>query len=68
MNSNTYRVYNISTRCVEESVNVEIHEDNGSQVGQIDLNVVDDEPPSIAIGRMGIGPLKIGRASCRERV
>ena len=55
--SHTYRVYNISTGCVEESMNVEFHEDNGSQVGQIDLNVVDDEPPSIAIGRMGIGPL-----------
>ena len=26
-------------------------------MGKIDLNGVDDEPSSIAIGRMGIGPL-----------
>ena len=38
-------------------MNVEFHEDNGSQVGKIDLDVVDDETSSIAIGRRGIGPL-----------
>jgi hypothetical protein len=55
--SHTYRIFNISTGCVEESMNVVFHEDNGSQVGQIDLDDVGDEPSSIAIGRMGIGPL-----------
>ena len=38
-------------------MNVVFHEDNGSQVGQVDLDDVGDEPSSIAIGRMGIGPL-----------
>ena len=32
--SHTYRVYNISTGCVEESMNMVFHEDNVSQVGQ----------------------------------
>jgi hypothetical protein len=56
-NSHTYRIYNISTGCVEESMNVEFDEDNGSQAGHIDHDVVDDEPPSIAIRRMGIGEI-----------
>ena len=47
--SHTYRVFNISTGCVEESMNVVFHEDNGSQVGQIDLDDVGAEPSSISI-------------------
>ena len=38
-------------------MNVDFHEDNGSQVEHTDYDVVNDEPSSIAIGRMGIGPL-----------
>ena len=56
-NSHTYRVYNISTGCVEESMNVEFVEDNGSQAEHIDHDNVGDVPPPQAIRTMGIGEL-----------
>jgi hypothetical protein len=56
-NSHTYRVYNISTGCVEESMNVEFVEDNGSQAEHIDHDDVGDDAPSQAIRTMGIGEL-----------
>ena len=52
-----YRVYNKSSRLVEESSNVEFDEHNGSQVGQSDLIVVDDEIPPPSIRRMGVGQI-----------
>ena len=53
-NSHAYRVLNKSTRCIEETVNVEFDEDNGSHVEQIVPSVVGDEAPSQAIRTMGI--------------
>ena len=55
--SHAYRVFNITTGCVEESMNVEFDEDNGSQAGHIDHDDAGDDPPSQAIRTMGIGEL-----------
>ena len=54
-NSHSYRVLNKSTGCIEESMNVEFDEDNGSQAKQIVPSVVGDEAPSQVIRTMGIG-------------
>ena len=54
-NSHAYRVLNKSTGCIEETVNVEFDEDNGSRVEKIVPSVVGDEAPSQAIRTMGIG-------------
>ena len=54
-NSHAYRVLNKSTECIEETVNVEFDEDNGSRVEQIVPSVIGDEDPSQAIRTMGIG-------------
>ena len=45
-NSHAYRVLNKSTGCIEETTNVELDEDNGSQDKQIVPIVVGDEAPS----------------------
>ena len=54
-NFHAYRVLNKSTRCIEETVNVEFDEDKGSHVEQIVPSVVGDEAPSQAIRTMGTG-------------
>src|SRR5664279_5053561 len=56
-NSHAYRVYNKSTGQVEEAIDVRFDEDNGSQGGRIDHDVVGDAIPPIVIRRMGIGEI-----------
>ena len=57
-NSHGYRVYNKTTGQVEESSDVKFDEDNGSQVGQVDPNVVGDVPMDLALRRMAIGDIR----------
>jgi hypothetical protein len=55
-NSHTYRVFNVTTGCVEATCDVVFDETNGSQKGQVDLDLVDDlEAPCDALQRMTIG-------------
>ena len=55
-NEHAYRVFNKTTGVVETTVDVKFDESNGSQVGQVDMNLVDDkESPNLAIMRMGFG-------------
>src|SRR5664279_2752401 len=56
-NAHAYRVYNKSTRQVEEAIDVRFDEDNGSQGGRINHDDVGDAIPPIAIRRMGIGEI-----------
>ena len=56
--SHAYRVYNKSTRQVEEAWDVHFDEDNGSQGRRIDPLVVGDVIPPVAIRRMGIGEIR----------
>ena len=58
-NEHAYRVFNKTTGVVETTVDVKFDESNGSQVEQIDMNLVDDEEPSnLSIMRMGIGEVR----------
>ena len=58
-NEHAYRVFNKITSVVETTVDVKFDESNGSQVEQVDMNLVDDEePPNLAIMRMGFGEVK----------
>ena len=57
-NEHAYRVFNKTTGVVETTVDVKFDESNGSQVEQVDMNLVDDEEPSISIMRMGLGEVK----------
>ena len=57
-NEHAYRVFNKTTGVVETTVDVKFDESNGSQVEQVDMNLVDDEEPSISIIRMGLGEVK----------
>jgi hypothetical protein len=41
-NSCTYRVFNVTTSCVETTCDAVFDETNGSQKDQVDLNLVDD--------------------------
>jgi transposase InsO family protein len=53
-NEHAYRVFNETTGCVENTVDVKFDESNGSQREQVSENLVDDEePPSVSIFRMG---------------
>jgi hypothetical protein len=55
-NEHAYRVFNKTTSCVEVMVDVTFDESNGSQVEQVDKNIIDEEePPSLSIMRMGLG-------------
>ena len=56
-NSHTYRVYNNSTRKVEETVDVKFDESNGSQVQQLQIDV-GDKDPSEAIQDLSIGKIR----------
>ena len=56
-NSYTYRYYNPLSGRVEESINVEFDENNGSREERVVQSVVGDEAPSQAIRSMGIGEL-----------
>jgi hypothetical protein len=53
--SHTYRVLNKTSGVVEETCNVRFEENDGSQVGQVDLGDIGDEMPPQAIRRMGVG-------------
>ena len=58
-NEHAYRVFNKTTGVVETTVDVKFDESNGSQVEQVDMNLVDDEePPNLAIMRMGLGEVR----------
>ena len=51
-NEHAYRVFNKTTGVVETTVDVKFDESNGSQVEQVDMNLVDDEePPNLSIMR-----------------
>jgi len=79
-NEHAYRVFNKTTGCVETmkfDKTVKFDESNGSQVEQVNSNLVEEEePPSEAIMRMAIGeirprenPLQVqGEASSSTRV
>jgi transposase InsO family protein len=58
-NEHAYRVFNKTTGCVEVTVDVTFDESNGSQVEQVDKNLVDEEEPSsLSIMRMGLGEVR----------
>ncbi|KAK1663698.1 hypothetical protein QYE76_051857 [Lolium multiflorum] len=52
--SHTYRVFDISSGIIIESCSVKFEENDGSQVGQVDV-CAGDEIPQDAIVRMGVG-------------
>ncbi|KAK1615692.1 hypothetical protein QYE76_021209 [Lolium multiflorum] len=52
--SHTYRVFDISSKIIIESCSVKFEENDGSQVGQVDV-CAGDEIPQDAIVRMGVG-------------
>jgi hypothetical protein len=55
-NTRAYRVFNISTGLVEVSCDFVFDETNGSYVGQVDLDELDDEEaPCVALRNMSIG-------------
>jgi hypothetical protein len=45
-NEHAYRAFNLTTRRIEVTVDLTFDESNGSQVEQVDLNVVGNEKPS----------------------
>ena len=52
-------VFNKTTGCVEIMVDVTFDKSNGSQVEQVDKNIVDmEKPPSVSIMRMGLGEVR----------
>jgi hypothetical protein len=58
-NSCAYRVFNVTTGCVETTCDAVFDETNGSQKGQVDLDLVDDEEaPCDALQRMSIGDVR----------
>src|SRR5579883_2281058 len=58
-NEHAYRVFNKTIGCVETSVDVKFDETNGSQVEQVNPNLVEgEEPPYEAIKRMTIGEVR----------
>ncbi|KAK1693194.1 hypothetical protein QYE76_009891 [Lolium multiflorum] len=52
--SHTYRVFDVSSGIIIESCSVRFEENDGSQVGQVDV-CAGDEIPQDAIVRMGVG-------------
>jgi hypothetical protein len=58
-NSRAYRIFNMTTSCVETTCDVVFDETNGSQNEQVDLDLVDDEEaPYDALQRMMIGDIR----------
>jgi hypothetical protein len=58
-NEHAYRVFNLITRRIEITVDLTFDESNGSQVEQVDLNVVGNEKPSCeAIKQLAIGDVR----------
>jgi hypothetical protein len=59
-NTRAYRVFNKSTGLVEVSCDIMFDETNGSQVGQVDLDELDDEEaPCVALRNMSIGDVSL---------
>jgi hypothetical protein len=57
--SRTYRIFNVTTGCVETTCDAVFDETNGSQKKQVDLDLVDDEEaPCDALQRMTIGDVR----------
>ncbi|KAK1626996.1 hypothetical protein QYE76_001311 [Lolium multiflorum] len=52
--SHTYRIFDVSSGIIIESCSVKFEENDGSQVGQVDV-CAGDEIPQDAIVRMGVG-------------
>jgi hypothetical protein len=58
-NSRAYRVFNVTTSCIETMCDAMFDETNGSQKEQVDLDLVDDEEaPCDALQRMVIGDVR----------
>jgi hypothetical protein len=58
-NEHAYRVFNLSTGRTEITIDVTFDESNGSQVEQVDLDVVGkEEPPCEAIKQMATGDVR----------
>jgi hypothetical protein len=58
-NSRTYRVFNVTTGCVEITCDTVFDETNGSQKEQVDLDLVDDEEATCdALQKMVIGDVR----------
>jgi hypothetical protein len=59
-NSHAYRVFNVTTGCVETTCDAVFDETNGSQKEQVDLDLVDvEEAPCDALQRMTIGDVRL---------
>jgi hypothetical protein len=55
-NSHAYRVFNVTTGCVETTCDAVFDETNDSQKEQVDLDLIDDKKASCdALQRMTIG-------------
>jgi hypothetical protein len=58
-NEHAYRVFNLTTGRIEVTVDLTFDESNGSQVEQVDLNVVGNDKPSCeAIKQLAIGDVR----------
>jgi hypothetical protein len=58
-NSRAYSVFNVTTCCVEITCDAVFNETNGSQMEQVDLDLVDDEEASCdALQRMTIDDVR----------
>jgi hypothetical protein len=59
-NSHAYRVFNVTTGCIETTSDAVFDETNGSQKQQVDLDLVEDEEaPCDALQRMAIGDVRL---------
>ena len=68
-NEHAYRVFNKTTGCVEVTVDVKFDESSGSQVEQVDKNLVDmKKPPSVSIMRMGLGEVRPRESSTQAPI
>jgi hypothetical protein len=62
-NEHAYRVFNLTTGRIEVTVDLTFDESNGSQVEQVDLNIVGNEKPSCeAIKQLAIGNVRPAEA------
>jgi hypothetical protein len=58
-NEHAYRVFNKTSGCVEVTVDVKFDESNGSQVEQVENDLVgNEEPPNQSILKMGLGEVR----------
>jgi hypothetical protein len=58
-NSYAYRVFNVTTSCIETMCDMMFDETNGSQKEQVDLDLVDDEEaPYDALKRMAMDDMR----------